>query len=248
VIAALLAGVVLTGLFVQRLTTPTLRLIEGYWPAWLGWAWRRLVDRYARRLEAIKQRQQQLADRLDTGQASRDDRDEYVRLDLALRQMPVAHQLMPTRIGNLLQAAEARPTGKYGLDTVTVWSRLWLAFPDNVRTELVAARGALESSVSLCLYGLFGMALLPWSWWGLIGPVVTGTVLALWMPPRAAVYGELVEAAVDCHRTTLYRQLRWPLPVNPAHEIVQGRRLTTYLLRGTDGDEPTFVPEGNDGG
>jgi hypothetical protein len=35
-----------------------------------------------------------------------------------------------------------------------------------------------------------------------------------------------MEAAYDQYRTTLYTQLRWPLPTNPHQERAEGRRLT----------------------
>jgi hypothetical protein len=43
------------------------------------------------------------------------------------------------------------------------------------------------------------------------------------------------------YRIDLYRQLRWPPPINPAEERVLGERLTTYLWRGSDDPSPTFT-------
>ncbi len=62
------------------------------------------------------------------------------------------------------------------------------------------------------------------------------------VPARAQVFGDLIEAAYDQHRTVLYTQLRWPLPANPQQEREHGQRLTAYLWRGSDTPDPTFTP------
>jgi hypothetical protein len=64
-----------------------------------------------------------------------------------------------------------------------------------------------------------------------------------WVPNRAAVFADLLEAAFDVHRVALYRSLRWPLPVNPLDELASGEQVTRYLLRGPDGPAPTFTPD-----
>jgi hypothetical protein len=47
----------------------------------------------------------------------------------------------------------------------------------------------------------------------------------------------------------LYEQLRWPLPANPGEERQTGARMTTYLWRGSAGDEPAFSSaRGDDSG
>jgi hypothetical protein len=62
------------------------------------------------------------------------------------------------------------------------------------------------------------------------------------VPGRAQAFGELMGTAYDQYRTTLYTQLRWPLPANPHQERVGGHRLTSYLWRGSDDMSPAFIP------
>jgi hypothetical protein len=74
-----------------------------------------------------------------------------------------------------------------------------------------------------------------------VGLVVAVSALLVWVPSRAEVYADLVEAAFDLYRGALYVQLRWPQPDNPRDERAKGRRLTTYLMRGLDDESPTFT-------
>src|SRR5260370_24295303 len=76
-----------------------------------------------------------------------------------LRSMPRQDALgMPTRLGDILRAAERRPADKYGLDTIACWTALWLLLPAEAKTELVQARSALHNAARTWLLGaLFGV-------------------------------------------------------------------------------------------
>ena len=239
---AALAGIVASGLLVKQLTRPALTVIEGYWPGWLSGLRGRLVARTERRARLAAERFQQLAGPVRDGTATQAQRDEYVRVDQVLRRLPDTG-LLPTRVGNVMRAAETRPIGKYGLDPVVVWPHLWLVLAEPARRELVAARRSLDLSIAAVIWGLLFVAFAPLAWWAVpVGLVVAGGAWWGWVPGRVAAYADLVEASVDLYRLDLYRQLRWPLPRDPDDERVQGRRLTTYLRRGLAGTEPAFVP------
>ena len=75
-----------------------------------------------------------------------------------------------------------------------------------------------------------------------VGLGVAAAAVAVVVPGRAQAFGELMEAAYDQYRTTLYTQLRWPLPANPHQERAEGHRLTAYLWRGSDDTNPAFTP------
>ncbi len=231
--ALFLLLVVASSLLVARLTQPALRLIEGYWPAFLARPRDRLSDRVARRDASDETRERELAALMaDPGVLS--DREEYARLTQRRRRRPGRqHGFQPTRVGNVLRAAETRPTDKYGLDVVAVWPHLWLVFPETTRQELLAARQALDASVGGFLWTLALAVFTPLTWWALpVALVLAAIVYLVWVPVRAENFADLVEASVDLYRTLLYRQLRWPLPADPDGERVAGRKMTTYLVRG----------------
>jgi len=240
VVALLLVAA--SAIAVRRLTFPVLRLLEGYWPWPAGPLRDRLITSGERRAREARDELQELAGPVRDGTATRQQRDRYVRLDARLRQMPTTSRLLPTPIGNILRAAESRPADKYGLDPVSLWPHLWLVMPDTARQELAGARDALDSSVSAVIWSLLFIAFAVWSPWAVAaGLGVAALTLLVWVPARAATFATLVETAFDLYRQDLYVQLRWPLPATPHDERGEGRRVTTYLVRGSDADTPVFT-------
>ncbi len=168
----------------------------------------------------------------------------YGRLERARARRPSQlDRCLPTTTGNILRAAETRPLDKYGLDAVAVWPRLWLALPEATRQEITAARTALDGAVGAAIWGILFLVFIPWTLLALpAGLAVCAAAALVWVPARAETFGQLVVAAFDIHRTLLYQQLRWPLPICPQDEQLQGRRLGAYLLKGSDRSEPVFRP------
>lgn len=212
---------------------PVLRLLEGYWPRWLR---HRVLHWQNRRVERDEQHWQRLAIKAEAGGGlaalTLAEREDYAKLDQRLRMLP-AHpaRRLPTRLGNILRAAEDRPRERYGLETVTCWPRLWLLLPDTARSELSAARASLDTAASLWIWGVLFIAWTIWAWWAL--PVALAVTLCAYRSAlnTAAVYSDLLEAAFDLHRTKLYTALRFPLP-DTTDEVAHGERLTEYLQRG----------------
>ena len=245
-VAVLVGALLLIGasaIVVQRLSRPVLRLLEGYWPPPLEPLRDRLIGQSARRADTQRAEIRKLAEPVHDGTATRRERERYVRLDERLRRMPTTDRLLPTSIGNTLRAAESRPADKYGLDAVSLWPHMWLLMPDAARQELTAARAALDASVTAAVWGLLFLVFIPWSpWAAAVGLGVAAVTVLVWVPARAVTFAALVEAAFDLYRQDLYAQLRWPLPASPYDERREGRRVTTYLLRGSDARTPTFTP------
>jgi hypothetical protein len=244
IVTALLA-LTASAIVIQRLGTPVLRILEGYWPGWLQPLRRRLVARVARRAKHDDAAWQQLIPLVQPpGVPSAEQLSAFAHLDVARRRRPgAANRLMPTRIGNILRASEALATDKYGLDAVALWPRLWLVLPDSAREQLASARTALDGAVAASLWGLLFCGFAVWNLLAIpVGLAVAAITITFWIPARAKLYGDLVEAAYDLYRGALYEQLRWPVPANPQEERAQGERLTSYLWRGSDAPEPTFTP------
>jgi len=230
VIVVLLA-LVASAAIAERLTLPLLRILEGYWPPRLGgWLQR---HNFTRR-QAAYTRAGDLAGKRDDVGLTPGEAAELATLERRLRCTPATQALtLPTRLGNLLRAAEARPRERYGLDTVVSWPYLWLLLDKDTKTELIQARSALNAATRVWLWGALFSVWTVWAWWAL--PAAVAACAATYygsMLSAAEVYGDLVGATFALHRTALYAALRWPPPASPKEEIPDGEAVTTYLWRG----------------
>jgi hypothetical protein len=224
------------------LTGAALRLLEGYWPDWLGKAWARLLK--LSRRDSAKTRMSNLTseymllskpadgDMSEAAAAARTARAAAVQQ--ALLEYPAdSERVMPTALGNLLRRAEDRVRTRYGLETILVWPHLWFCMPSDVRDELSAARAGLDRAVAAVVWGTLTVFLVVLSPWALVlTAVVPVGAYRYWVLPAARVYASLVGAAFDVYRAGLYRGLRLVLPADAATEPDQGQQLSQYLLSG----------------
>jgi hypothetical protein len=160
--------------------------------------------------------------------------ETLARVRLALHNLPTNTDLMPTRLGNILRAAERRPLEKYGLDAIICWSRLWLLLPEAAKKDLQDARTDLNNAARLWLWSIL---FLVWavfgSWWAIpLGILSTLFAYYTWAIAAATTYGDLIEASFDLHRQLLYQALGWQKPDDPNEERRVGQQLTEYLWRG----------------
>ncbi|MBW4475139.1 MAG: hypothetical protein KME45_32880 [Stenomitos rutilans HA7619-LM2] len=249
-IAILFVGllvVLVTAFAIQKLDLTVLRFFEGYWSTWMNPLRRWLLKQQRKKLVRLDQRWQALAIKRDQlRQAQQDltleDLDELLAIDWQLRQAPSQpERLMPTKLGNLLRAAETRPTEKYGLDAIICWSRLWLVLPDTIKKELQEARADLNTAARIWLWGVLFWVWAVWVWWAIPVGLLVAWFAYVWMLEAAATYSDLLESVFDLHRLTLYKSLQFPVPKNPAEEKQLGQELTEYLWRGSDRPYPEFT-------
>ena len=121
-----------------------------------------------------------------------------------LRVMPQQDALgMPTRLGDILRAAERRPADKYGLDTIACWPALWLLLPAEAKTELVQARSALDNAARTWLWGALFVVWTPWTWLAVPVAIVV---------PALAYYIGILTAATAFGEPDGYRLRLVPVP------------------------------------
>lgn len=227
-LAVALAVVAGSAVVAAQVTLPVLRLLEGYWPRPVARPFRRVA---ARRLARANQSLQSLSSRAFHG--SLDDPGRLADVEARLHDLPAAGSLMPTRLGNILRAAEERPRVRYGLDPIVCWPHLWLVLDTDARQELAQARKDLDQAAQGWLWCLVFVAWTWVAWWAAAVTVVGCTVIYYGaILPRGRVYGALLQAAFDLHRRRLYEGLNWPMVDDPAAEPAAGAELTTYLWRG----------------
>ncbi len=212
-------------LLVQVTLPGLIRFYEGYWLVGTPLAiW--LIGR-----------QQARWDKLDLT-----DAENYTR---RYQRLPAdKSDLLPTRLGTTLRAAEAYPgdQSRYGMDAVFFWPRLYPLLPDPIRQSLAAARSSLEQLlVTATLCGVFAVTTvvfaaplrMPPSIWI---PVLVGTAALAVFCHRAAMevavsYGEMVRAAFDTHRRALLTAMGLELPPNLESERALWKALAQQLYR-----------------
>jgi len=234
--ALLIAALMLvsgSGAVVAQVCPVMIRLLEGYgWPARLS----RLPR--TRAIRRRKEARERVTARQETGNQLADVRAEDV-----IRWTPAADDLvMPTRLGNILRSAEARPGETYGLDVAVCWPHLWLVLDSDSRAEITSARAAVNAGARGWLWGALFAVWAVWAWWAL--PIAAAVCLALYygsMIPAARTYGDLLYGAFTLHRFDLYAALHWPTPATPELEPETGADVTTYLWRGIAPDSAAFV-------
>ena len=239
------AGVVVLAIIIGTQVIAMTRLMEGYWP------WTRPDQKLG------KLKLGQLVRRGERERRKRLARDTsplgYQRMYLYFPADP--RDLMPTRLGNALRAAEAYPGDeeRWGVDAPFWWPRLYLVLPDSARTVIDDARSGLDQLVVLsALSGVFGLVALGLScasalgasWAGLnliVGfACAAGGLLLSWSSYRAAAtaatsFGELVRSCYDLYRGDLLAKLGWPMPDTLRQERKLWKALgQQFYRRGTD--------------
>jgi hypothetical protein len=235
-IAAGFLVILLLSLILYPFQLSLVRLLEGYWgvSSITGAMAAIRVELHLRRLEEIKElvyeerpgRDRTVAP-LHVGEpASPVTGMDEQRRELAREQLatyPAEARLLPTRLGNVLRAAEDGAGQRYGLDTITMMPRLYPFLSERLTDGLDDLRDQLDIAAQLCVTLLLAtvisaLLLLPQlllqGWW-LALPVATA-VLA-WVAYKAAVqaaiaYGQLIYVAFDLHRFDMLRGMHLPLP------------------------------------
>jgi hypothetical protein len=234
VAAGAVVALIFFSLLAQVLLPGLIRLYEGYWlvgtkPA----AW--LIARQKKRW-----------DDLDLTRP----RDYTRRYQLY---PPDQADLLPTRLGTTLKAAEAYPGDprRYGMDAVFFWPRLYPLLPDALRQSLTAARSSLEQmlfTVTLC--GVFAVTTAVFAATLRVSrsvwiPVLIGTILLALLCHRAALrvavsYGELVRSSFDTHRRALLTAMGLEPPKTLEAERALWKALGQQLYRG-GADSPDLI-------
>jgi hypothetical protein len=195
---------------------------EGYWGGPLGPLRRHGERRHQRRLDDLR----------TSGRVG----EIYLAYPLSRK------QVMATRLGNILRAAERYPLDRYGADGVLVWPRLYPLLPDRMVTSVAQARGSLEFLLTLsALAAVFAVAsgvylvavtAPPWlfllCFWGGLAVAVLAYRAGL---SAAVLYAEVVRSAFDLYRLDVLSGFRLPPPADARAERDRWRELHRLVLR-----------------
>jgi hypothetical protein len=239
--ALLLAAAAILSLILQPLQFPLIRAFEGYWGgrfpgrvlASVGIAWQR--GQRGRWRDA-----REVSDTEGTWRSTL----AALRQEAAserLEEFPEDGRILPTRLGNILRAAEDRAGSRHGLGAVIAWPRLYPLLDGRMLLILLEHRYELDLQTRLSAAFVLDAAIATaflrnYGWWNLIG---LGLLALAWLSYRAALaaakaYGTTVEAAFDLHRFQLLKALHLGLPPDGSTERRLNELVSEYLA-GQDG-------------
>jgi hypothetical protein len=215
------------------------RLFEGYWPRIpvLRALRNARSDLHKRRWDHL-QAQVDIATTLDKITLA----NEIAAEQLAFYPPPNhLDKMMPTRVGNILRAAEIHAYDRYRIDSVIIWPRLRpLLRPEAVtilEDKWIALNFMLLISLLAALFALIWcpvLALLT-DHWRLFLLCALGWPIA-WVSYENAVqcalaYGEQIKSTFDLYRHDLLKALNRPIPPSVEAEQKEWRQLSCFLYR-----------------
>jgi hypothetical protein len=228
--------VLVLAVVLHPLQLPLVQSLEGYWPERPARLGQRCRARQERRRGRLVERTRVPAQGADEQEA---ERALVAAWQLSRRFPPAGRPLMPTALGNVLRATEARAGAAYGADTVTWWPRLYPQLGERVRAVVDDRRDQLDLACRLSVTALVGAVvtaglLARSGWWLAVPLVLVGFgLLAYRAAVSAAVgFGEAVRTSFDLHRFDVLAALHLPLPADPAAERLANERLSRFWSQG----------------
>jgi hypothetical protein len=234
-IGLLLFAAVIAGVLLYPLQFSMIQILEGYWGTARPFVLAALLA--TRRYDRKRRRWDKGRQGIGHGRLRE---AELLRVTStyagAVDALPRADRLMPTRLGNVLRAAEDFAGDRYGLNGVLITPRLIPQLPTGIADRLSDSRLQLDIAVRFCLIWLIAtataIALLinsgVWLW-------LAATTYALaWLSYRAAcaaaaAYGNMLAVAIDLHRFDLLEAMHQPLPRTYREEVLRNRKLMEIL-------------------
>jgi hypothetical protein len=237
-----LLAVTLVAYLLQTFTRPVLQFFEGYrfWPGWLQ------QQRIAHHIQQMKALREKILSEETTASQRAQAQDK-----LSYQYPPRPDQLLPTRLGNTIKAAESYGEAAYKFDMPFWWPRLWSLLPEEERGLVQDALTGLVALLNLALLlfyvgidnSVYLLRCAPgWTRLWVLAALGGAWVLA-WLCYQGAVvqarsYGVRLRAVVDLYRFELLTKLRQPLPKTPLEERKLWPLLKEWLYNGSVG--PVF--------
>jgi hypothetical protein len=219
-----LAWVTFCAYLIAALVPAFIRIGEGYWPRWLSW-----LAGWCRNRQLVRQ--------TELGK----DAAAFGRwhADYPLR----SGSVMPTRLGNILRAAEDHALDRYGINAIVVWPRLYVLLPDQFTAAMAAAKTPLDlMAVIGALATVFTVAgttiaaiMLPW-YTALacgVGGLLVGLLAYAGAVQAARPYAQLVRSGFDVHRGLLLDAAGLRRPRTYGEERKQWEQISHLWLQGT---------------
>lgn len=160
--------------------------------------------------------------------------------------------VLPTRLGNVLRAAEYYPSERYGADYILLWTRLGHLCPESFLTNMDQFQAALDFLVvavtgfgTLAVAMSITAALTGHGIWLFLACLIGGFALAhvayLSAVAAARELGDAMRASFDLYRTELLIRMRWPIPADSTAEKETWQAVGRFI-RGSKRGTPYAPP------
>jgi hypothetical protein len=212
-----------------------IRLFEGYPLKRIAWINERCTKYYRARAEQLQQRD--------------DHRTFYYNFPNS------SDDILPTRLGNTLIAAERYSFDRHGADPIVLWPRLYHLLPREFVDDVEDARAALEFLLVISLWfviagtGSLTLLTVTHAAFGLAVLVLALSALGAYAfylsGIRAATeYAEQMRSGVELYRLQLLEWMKIKKPRNLAEELESWDRLLDMVVNNaTDPDIDYVYPE-----
>jgi hypothetical protein len=236
VLAGLIVITVLSSL-IYNFQYSIIRLFEGYWPRmkWLRKLRANRTELYKCRWEYLKQ---QMQTNTTLTEAERDEISQELSTFYPAS-IDNANLFMPTRIGNILRASEIYALNRYGINSISIWTRLSPILENKAMVALEYSRTTLDSmllmSVLAATFTLIWCPILAifTNNWVLFLLCALGWPLA-WLSyhnavQRAPDYSEQLKAIFDLYRHDLLKALNRAIPEDAEAERTEWLELSDFF-------------------
>lgn len=206
IVALAMSGLAISAAVLSAAEHTIVTCYEGYW----NYSWQKQFrDKAA---ERQKERRKRMAS---------EDRHRFFASET---------DFMPTRLGNILRAAESYPYGqqRYRIDSVLWWPRFFMIIPEALRSELSSARASMMlrlhmSAVSTVFVVYTGLAAVTFviaartsSWLVWCITILAAALMAVYAYRRALrsalLYADLVRSTFDLYRGDVLNRMGFALP------------------------------------
>lgn len=230
-IVVLLIITVLASLF-GTFTFPIVQFYEGYWPE--NWLTRLMLNHQRSVMRSNLNKLKKIESKTEPKPDEKRTYLFYKHIQYHYFPREEAY-LKPTRLGNVLTAAEEYPNQLYRMDAVLWWPRMTTLMPEAFRSQIDSALTPMLITLNLSLVftlvaigGEIAVLATHWGWWWLtpgfandqwyIPIIVLATHWGWWWLALITFFGSLFLARV-CYRAAVSQAVNYALLIRVAFDL-----------------------------
>jgi hypothetical protein len=241
---------VIIGFVLTSLNTFTIKVFEGYILIWRIPIFRKVELRryysFRRKINHIEKKIKRIEKKRKFKKTLKNllEQEKMVMTEFQLEFPSRSNEVLPTRFGNILKAAESYPMARYQIDAVPMWPRLIHVIPpsyderidqSHLQLSFLVNCAALSITVTIiCLCTAiyeYALSLSNGNWFLEVSLVALLTAIVF---NRASIlsvseFGHMIRSAYDLFRFDLLKQLHIPLPEDSESEYDLWTKITHTL-------------------